>query len=160
MKLEYQCCNLKQAKLLRSLGIIQKSLFYHHPAFERPVFGNLWVTETGKQYKKVQVCNDKKSAASAFTVAEISQILPDYYPSWRFKKSEQSEDRIWIATVICGPKPEGIDNIRTASEFDRYGKTQAEALAALLISLLETETITTEECNKRLQEAKYKQLWT
>jgi hypothetical protein len=139
MKLEDQLCTFEQAKVLKSLGVSQHSLYYLNGR-GYPI--EAWVLE-----------GDTKKFFSAYTVAEISQMLPDYYPSWRFKKSEQSTEIIWVATVICGPKPEGIDNIRTASAFDRYGKTQAEALATLLIALLETETITAEDCNKRLLEA-------
>lgn len=150
MKLQDQCCTIEQAKLLKSLGVTQKSLFYHHPNFDRPVFGETVITESGKQYRKIQVCNDKKASFSAFTVAELGAMLPDYYPSWRFKKNEQSGERLWIATVICSPKPPGIDDIHTAHEFDRFAKTQAEALATLLIALLETEAIKVEEVNNRL----------
>ena len=150
MKLEDQVCTVTQAFTLKALGVIQKSIFYHHRASERPLFGETVVTEFGKQYKKVQVCNDKKGAASAFTVAELSQMLPNYYPSWRFPEQENGPLR-WIATVICGPKPPGIDDIHTAHEFDRYGATQAEALATLLIALLETNVITPAEVNERLK---------
>ena len=150
MKLIDQVIGHNQALRFKALGVMQKSLFYHHPAFDKPVFGETWTTEHGKQYKKVQVCNDKKGSASAFTVAELGVMLPDYYPSWRFKVSESSEERKWIATVICGPKPPGIDNIHTAHEFDRYAKTQAEALATLLIALLDIKYITPEQVNARL----------
>ena len=152
MKLIDQVCTVTQAFTLKALGVIQNSIFYHHRAYEAPISGETIVAEFGKQYKKIRACNDRKGAASAYTVAELCQMLPDYYPSWRFKRSEQSGERLWIATVICGPKPPGIDDIHTASAFDRHGKTQAEALATLLIALLETEAITASEVNERLKD--------
>lgn len=149
MTLEDQCCTPDQSKLLKSLGVKQDSIFYRHPDYGEFLMKGRLVTKTGTQYKKIPVAQDRASS-SAFTVAELSIMLPDYYPSWRFKRNEQSEDRLWVATVICSPKPEGIDNIHTAHEFDRYAPTQAQALATLLIALLETEAITAEEVNNRL----------
>lgn len=75
MKLQDQVCTLEQANRLKELGVRQKSLFYHHPAFEKPVFGETWTTQAGKQYKKTLVCNDKRGSTSAFTVAERRRML-------------------------------------------------------------------------------------
>lgn len=136
MKLHDQCCTEQQGDRLKELGIAQESLFYH-------THSDWGVMPRGS----IDFSGDP---SSAFTVAELSQMLPDYYPSWRFKVNEKSEDVKWVATVICGPKPQGIDDIHTAHEFDRFGKTQAEALATLLIALLETNVITADEVNKRL----------
>lgn len=156
MKLQDQCCTLEQAKLLKSLGVRQDC---SHAAWLRnECHGETafwcWPVEaqgvSNRGYSSpAQFCLE---GFSAFTVAELFEMLPDYYPSWRFKKNEQSGERLWVVTVICSPKPAGIDDIHTAHEFDRYGKTQAEALATLLIALLETEAITVEEVNNRLND--------
>lgn len=137
MKLQDQVCTELQADRLKELGVAQESLFYHTHSEKWGVMPKSSIDFSG-------------DPSSAFTVAELSIMLPDYYPSWRFKVSESSQERKWIATVICSPKPPGVDDIHTAHEFDRYAKTQAEALATLLIALLETETITAEEVNARL----------
>lgn len=155
MKLQDQVCTLEQAKRLKDLGVKQKSLFYWHPSFEPPVFGEKWTTVAGKQYQKSLVCNDKKGSASAFSVAELGVMLPRYYPAWRCLE-EGGQNEFWIATIIGQPEgyereKEDVYDIRTVAAFDRYGKTQAEAQASLLISLLETKTITAEEVNKRLE---------
>lgn len=136
MKLIDQVCSEVQADRLKELGVAQESLFYHTDS-DWGVMPRKSIDFTG-------------NPSSAFTVAELSVMLPDYYPSWRFKVNESSEERKWIATIICSPKPPGADDIHTESSFDRYGKTQAEALATLLIALLETEAINVEEVNARL----------
>jgi len=75
MNIESQVCSLEQAKKLKDLGVSQKSIFYWHPNFDNPVFGEQWTTVAGKQYKKTQVCNDKNGSYSAFTVAELGVML-------------------------------------------------------------------------------------
>ena len=138
MTLQDQCCTLEQATQLAVLGIKQKSAFYHA------------INSYNQDYKKVTANPDRRDIIySAFNVAELGVMLPDYYPSWRFKFKDKSK---WIATVICSPKPNGIDDIHTAHEFDRIADTQAEALATLLIALLEENIITAEEVNQNLNQ--------
>ena len=148
MKLQDQVCTLEQAKKLKELGVIQKSIFCliggDNPDLQNftPYYIRLTEdarTSVGSSWYKHRI--------SAFTVAELGVMLPEYYPSWRFKFKDQYK---WIATVICSPKPDGIDDIHTAHEFDRIADTQAEALATLLIALLEENVITVEEVNERL----------
>lgn len=135
MKLEDQVITEKQADRLKELGIAQEALFYHTHS------------KWGVMPKKSIDFTGAPSAA--FTVAELGIMLPDYYPTWRFSVPGQNADK-WIATVICAPKPPGIDDIHTAHEFDRMGDTQAQALGTLLIALLVTKAITPEEANARL----------
>ena len=140
MKLHDQCCLLEQAKRLKELGVIQQSVacFIGEELhlFEKSFYN--WAEQKNMV------------AVAAFTVAELSVMLPDYYPSWRFKVNESSGELKWVVTVICSPKPPGIDDIHTAHAFDRLGKTQAEALATLLIALLDTKVISVDEVNQRL----------
>lgn len=164
MKTQNQCCTLEQAKLLKSLGVSQESLFSWCGDETKRLMDNgkdglavsdwVYIDSTipanNQEADHRSMVPSAKPFASAFTVAELYIMLPDYYPSWRFKVNEKSGERKWVATVICGPKPPGVDDIHTAHEFDRYAKTQAEALATLLIALLETEVIAVEEANARL----------
>lgn len=139
MKIENQVCTIEQAKKLKELGIRQESFF-------------AWIDEgqlLSRHSPNLPLMNIATSFTAAFTVAELSEMLPDYYPSWRFEVTTGGPKK-WVATVICSPKPPGIDDIHTASEFDRHGDTQAEALATLLIALLETGTVTPEQINQRL----------
>lgn len=164
MKLIDQVCTLSQAKRLKELGVRQESLFSwcgdetkrlmdngkDGLAISDWVYLDSTIPANNQEADHRSMVPSAKPFAAAFTVAELSVMLPDYYPSWRFKVNESIEERKWIATIICGPKPPGIDDIHTESAFDRWGKTQAEALATLLIALLETEVITVEEVNARL----------
>lgn len=149
MKLIDQVITLEQAKQLKELGVKQKSLFYHHPAFDVPVFGETWTTEHGKQYKKTQVCNDKKGSASAFTVAEMGAMLP---------KTVKLAD-VQFRYGVMGDCH--VQYIIEASESNRIllhkghqvwttGKTEAEARAEMLVYLLKNKLITVEEVNARL----------
>lgn len=133
MKLQDQVIGLNQAIRLKLLGVIQKSLFYHHPAFDKPVFGETWTTQTGKQYAKTMVCNDKKGAASAFTVAELGVMLGTEEWSTNYKKQNIFYWDAELFALPFGPYP-----------------TEAEARAAILIHLLENKLITADEVNKRL----------
>lgn len=135
MKLEDQVLKPSQAARLKILGVAQKSLFYHHLAFDKPVFGETITTEWGKQYKKTQVCNDKKAASSAFTVGELGLLLPPGYDTMYLT------DLKW-----CGYD---LDGEHILQEYN----TEAECRAAMLINLLEMQVITAEECNKRLLES-------
>lgn len=130
MKLLYQCCTLEQAKRLRELGVIQKSLFYWHNYFKVPVFGEAHAPDAG-----TSVCNDKQNTASAYTVAELGLLLPDDTRSYRLEKSWQ----------IYYPGENAMD-LFLSEDCD----TEAQIRAAHLIWLLETNAITADEVNKRL----------
>lgn len=137
MKLEDQCANKVQAEKIKELGILQKSLFYHHPNFDRPVFGETWTTETGKTYKKTLVCNDKKGSSAAFTVAELGVMLPGYYES-----HYRTNDEVWY----CGNMDNNDEKYTFYTEL-----TEAQARAAMLIYLLENTLTTPEEVNNKLK---------
>lgn len=68
MKIENQCVSLELAKRLNELGIKQESFFHwsyqwkNHPTLKR----------------KTQSNNLKKLSISAFTVAELGEMLPYY----------------------------------------------------------------------------------
>lgn len=177
MELEKQVCTREQGKKLVELGITakphywwiignykwdlttidftdQKMIEWLQSRFkekENPGLGNIiaWDIMNNLREKAGLTVEDMRSCFPAYTVAELAEMLPDYYPSWRFPVHTNGPKK-WVATVICSPKPPGIDDIHTASEFDRVGDTQAEALATLLIALLETETITIDEVNNRI----------
>jgi hypothetical protein len=137
MKIETQVCTYAQSVKLYELGINEVGYFVYGQA--KRLLVESWAVD-----------GTEDLFYPAYTVAELSQMLPDYYPSWRFPNPYKPDKPVWIATVICKPKPPGIDDVHTASEFDRFADTQAEALATLLISLLETGTIKKDDVNARL----------
>jgi len=143
MRIETQVCSLEQSKRLKELGVEQKSVFYFHPAFDKPVFGEVVTTVTGKQYKKTQVCNDKGGANAAFTVAELGVMLPD--------DVRTNGQGILFVFNPLGNKLDKLALEGLPFDFKVY-PTQAQASAAMLIHLLENNIITVQEVNKRLAE--------
>lgn len=138
MKLEQQVCTLEQAKRLKELGVDQDiSLFEHvEYTFER---GNSSI-----ENRRPNRLN-KEWVYSAFTVAELGQMLPnDLQPnsgrhwSWYHRHTWKGES--------VGYSAHGIDPIEQG-----WYDTEAEARAAMLIHLLETKTITAEQVNERLK---------
>lgn len=160
MKLENQVCSFEQAKKLKDLGIKQDSLFYHFPnpnteeikkKYKLPDYN---VVEGSKFIPSNQIKDVRAMVLdgifpktySAFTVAELSVMLGNNYPSWSFNKNGKK----WIATVINKNEKRDGKNITTAPEFDRYAETQADALATLLIATIEIDFMKPKEINKRL----------
>jgi len=133
MKLENQVCSPNQAAVLKSFGILQKSLFYYHPAFESPVFGETWTTATGTQYKKTKVCNDKNRAASAFTVPELATMVG---------KGTDAACHVYDAVQARMNQSHSF-TICYSPDF----------LANCIMGLLQTGKLTAEEINQRLQNA-------
>jgi len=138
MKLENQVCDLDQAKKLKELGLLQN-------------YGYLQWVDGGQQ--GVRLCDfdgriviDEAPFAflpeyvecyTAFTVAELGQMLPDWSNSYRTNPGE------FTHRYICeGPK-----------DRERQGDTEAEARAAMLIYLLENNHLTPEEANQRLAQS-------
>lgn len=155
MKLQNQVCTLKQAKQLKELGVNQTSIF-RYEATRR--------YQKGKVFVDVGLClayaPDTVYIAtenySAFTVAELGVMLPkrateygSYVTSrindlWVDMKIEREPLRNrWVIHPING----------NLSDEDPDYSTEAEARAAVLISLLENNLTTAEEVNQRLQSA-------
>lgn len=117
MKLENQVCSLELAKKLKELGVKKESLFYHL----EDTFGD-------KTYRGIvnEIGNNPKGGNtyySAFTVAELGEMLPEYYLTmkalgkWHYGKQ------------------------KATAEFIDMDYTEADARAKLLIYLLENKLI-------------------
>ncbi len=127
MTLQEQVCTTAQAKILRELGILQKSLFYYHPSFKRPVIGTeMFTTEGGLHL----VCNDKTRSISTFTVAELGAMLPAEFFAIKDYRGYLIEIR---GTWACS------------------AKNEAQCRADMLIYLLENEFITADQINEKLK---------
>lgn len=84
LPLEKQVCSLELAKKLKELGVRQESLWVW--AKFGP-FGNEWDIALSES----MVGSKKKELYSAFTVAELSELLPDDYYSFRSKNKWYTE---------------------------------------------------------------------
>jgi hypothetical protein len=155
MKLEDQIISLEQAMMLRGLGIIQLSLFYH--------IDNRGIGYEGiKQRDYIKNIQDGIPIDagvikyfSAFTVAELGVMLPA-----RIKECRLTQWSIYgesNETISYGMqyryRPNDPVNYGIFPDSSIFGDTEAIARAKLLIALMENKTITPEECNQRLLES-------
>lgn len=120
MKLKEQVCNLKLSKRLKELGVKQESLFEWVKVWDGKKWSwNLFQSEPDKVNEK----------ASAFTVAELGEMLPPGYNS-----GKKLDGKFYCRN----------DNWRAMMDFDheagsmlRDEKTEAKARAHMLIYLIE-----------------------
>jgi hypothetical protein len=120
MKLENQVCSLELSKKLKELGVKQESLFWWFcdgSQAHRIIYGNTDVPMT------------KYTLHSAFTVAELGELLPLFVDTSKNDKGEYYTET--IASVL-GWKDDQVF----------FEKTEAGARAKMLIYLLENKLIT------------------
>lgn len=134
MKLENQVCTLEQAKMLKELGVIQKSIFFHRYRIQPEEF---WCIE-------MQGCSPASWATpvneySAYTVAELGVMLVNEENGYGFSVSYKHPFFVFYEQGFFG-------SICSCSY-------EAEAKAKMLIFLLQNKLVTSEECNKRLSES-------
>jgi hypothetical protein len=144
MLLQQQVCTLEQAKKLKELGIQQMSV-------------NSWVHKgpynCGDEYNEAAPafltdgCSQQLDFpyifdACAFSVAELGVLLP-HNPS-------TSENYSWYHRNNWRGHSVGYNALGLPSIEQEWFKTEAEARAGMLISLLENKLIPPEECNNRL----------
>ena len=129
MKLENQVCSLKLAQKLKKLGMKQKSLFY-------------WIKFLGNDecvwyYSPAYLDhqNDKETI-SAFTVAELGEMLPvkaqDVYHE--ILTTKEGSEYGWTCA---------IHNVVSGKYYKKFvANTEADARAKMLIYLLENGLVT------------------
>lgn len=130
MKLENQVCSLELSKKMRELGFEQESAFYWRNAGQVG-----WQIEN-----EVWMRNKKEDAYSAYTVAELGEMLPDllnienkiYYFGYANGNGKKSPNYIYhdndIGFLLTGYPVIKADN-------------EADARAKMLIYLKEQELI-------------------
>lgn len=117
MEIEKQVCSLEQAKRLKELGVKQESLFYWYENYDKPC--DAYVVSRTKE-------------ASAYTVAELGEMLPSGYDTMRISNVvEFTQHYGWF----------GYDLEGEHFPSETLYPTEAQARAAMLIHLLETKTI-------------------
>ena len=125
MKLEHQIVSLELANKLKELGVKQESLFYWYESNHSIVASDIGKLFWYVTYKDDTALRNEKRV-SAFTVAELGEMLPDFYETYR----NGNPDIGWS----CREK--------AMSEIYTFGKTEADARAKMLIYLLENKLIT------------------
>lgn len=145
MKLENQVCSLLQAKLLEYLGVNAKSANYH----AYPSMNSGWEVLPDGCFNKN---DDAVEYYPAYNVAELGEILSVFrYDSWGFP--------IFMCYAHCNDHSADIlgrwscsfRNPKNFTDPNITGVTQADAMAKMLIWLIESGYITPTEVNERLQ---------
>lgn len=135
MKLENQVVSLELAQKLKKLGVKQDSLFYWKLSKDKKV--GWYIVMQNKKSPSYEYQMKKNERFSTFTVAEIGEILPAYvegfskHGSWLGIEKIQFENT-WKCNYADG----------AISHIDIFGKTMADAMAKILIYLLENKLIT------------------
>jgi hypothetical protein len=154
MKLENQVTSLKLSKKLKELGVKQESLFYWSNArletmyedeactqiinYEEFILTQYVPTEKGSMGED-EIDPKKIKCYSAFTVAELGQMLPEK----AHKGLVNADYRLWSGKVPQDGKWElmYINNLSSQDYFRVEADTEANARAKMLIYLLENKLI-------------------
>lgn len=145
MKLENQVTNLELSKKLKELGVKQESLYYWVEKWDlEKDENNLWKSYfTGKVYLNHYYNNDNpRLIASAFTVAELGEMLPEeiedpktkYIFGLHLNKVESKNWEVWY-------EYRWNDEERLIGEQVFYSDTEANARAKMLIYLIENKLV-------------------
>jgi hypothetical protein len=133
MKLESQVCSLELSKKLRELGVKQESLFYWTVTMPDPT-GETWSYDLA-YVDTYYIQSPGDIEASAFTVAELGEMLPQPCISLvmeNWLNNPESKYKCYDSTV------------ENWFMVDRkvYASTEADARAKMLIYLIENNLIT------------------
>ncbi len=137
MKLEQQCCSLELAKRLKELGVKQESHFWRN---EHYVCSNGCHTKAWRVRDK-EGCNDVLGIFSAFTVAELAEMIPAKIPDHIFGEvgfiveKDPIGDCAWDVGYVN-------DNYEQQAELSATDVVLPNALAKMLIYLIENKLVT------------------
>lgn len=150
MKLSDQVCTLEQAKKLKELGVEQESIWMyiyykddiisssaglHHYLIANEIFAD----NDGGEFDCL--------IASAFSVAELGVMLPEYIGELRLLQWHASDSSFGIQYRFNCDNP----TTQTIPDHCIFSDTEAQARAAMLIYLLENNIITPEQVNERVK---------
>lgn len=129
MKLENQVCSIDLAKKLKELGVAQKSIWNWFPYYE---FVNKEDKNPTQIYRLREGGIIGKGHYSAFTVAELGEMLPEQVYTIK------GEGDFYCWSDIEWTNEEGLfdDHIDPI-----YADTEADARAKMLIYLIENKLI-------------------
>jgi len=128
MNLKDQVCSLEHAKKLKSLNVRQETLFY----WVREKSGHDWfAVPTGTYDWSEHPGYEDWERISAFTVAELGEIIGNQTSIFKHPKG-------WVAEHFLSNEQQVID------------KNMCDALAKMLIYLLENNLISNEKNKRRI----------
>lgn len=124
MNLENQVTSIELSKKLKSLGVKQESTFYWYYGYDSWLLHYIDYNHTETDREIFIKCNDGSNGVySAFTVAELGELLPTMTGTVKDYKSEND----WVAVYeICG--------ILQGCKF--RDKNEADVRAKILIHLI------------------------
>lgn len=124
MKFENQVVSLELAKKLKDLGVKQDSLFYWGESFT-----NNGDKEFNIYFNSVQACNILDEY-SAFTVAELGEMLPEHVNYYFLQYKENYK---WVITFSEHAE------IYRKYRMEFKGQNEADVRAQMLIYLIENK---------------------
>lgn len=140
MKLQNQVCTLEQGKRLKEMDIVQSSYFYHTVCPNNIINTHEYISEFGRlPIKDIDVY-------SAFTASELMAMLP----------TEFQENGKWYYLAVSGVEKYQVTYGRVDATYKPclfltgLLDTLSQALADMVIQLLENNHVTPDECNERL----------
>lgn len=137
MKLQDQVCTMQQGRRLIELGIEPISIFSHYIIMPS-ITGDEWHYDIGlSEYYDSGTLQERSSPA--FTVAELGVLLPSNTASYL---PLGEKDKWWTDHKFIR---------HDVTDDSCLAPTEAQSRAALLVHLLETNQITADEANKRLE---------
>lgn len=132
MTLEQQVCSLKLAKRLKELGVKQESFFgWYFPSEDKVRKDEKWDAPNIQIVGSGNEWSWHDFQCSAFTVAEIGEMLPALDGSGWFMTEKLTSD--WHVAFCASTGHE---------KFATDAPTEADARAKMLIYLLENKIIT------------------
>jgi hypothetical protein len=153
MNIEKQLCTISQSRRLKELGVLQESQCCHYQE-QTPRNPNLheygwpqenmpWhISTTGKRSRISG--NSVLYEYSAFSVAELGQLLPDLLSTDRqYELVCVKEDDCWLVMYVAGNDLCDVLHKKAA-------KNEADAKATMLIYLLENKLVDVSICNESL----------
>lgn len=128
MRLEDQVCSLEISEMFEELGVEQDSLWYWEIRIFQlePMKGDKNIQLVERDYEQKHSWKHYKyKYYSAFTVAELGEILPDYLSTHKLR------DNLWE----CAENSYSYEELET-NMMPIEAKTEADARAKMLIYLI------------------------
>lgn len=148
MRLEKQVCSVERAKSLKELGVSQcgQYTWLWSPLMNEYLLSSkspelMDILRKGNPNSSIWAEIEEKGWFSAFTVAELGEMLPNCYDTMRVTGFDKGVyENQWMAYDDSG---------EPVNESDFY-YTEADCRAALLISILTNKKDKIDNINKRL----------